>query len=180
MKALLIIDMQMEMQNRIEGGRDHINPDAPARIAELSDMFRQKGLPVIHVRHRDENPDSPLHSDAAGYLPMPCAEAIENEPIFLKRTSSAFASTHLAIYLHDKGIANVVVTGAVAGFCVNSTVRAGADLGFDMTVVRDAVIGFDLPSANLSAHTIFDVTMAHLEADFAKIVEASSVLTELI
>ncbi|PYE90157.1 isochorismatase family protein [Phyllobacterium leguminum] len=176
MKALLIIDMQMEMQRRIEGGRDHVNPDAPAKIAELSDAFRQKGLPVIHIRHRDEDPASPFHFDAAGYSPMRCAEALDDEPVFFKRTSSGFASTDLAAHLHDKGIVDLVVTGAVAGFCVNSTVRAGADLGFNMMAVRDAVIGFDLPSAGLSARTIFDVTMAHLEAGFAKVVNASPVL----
>jgi len=69
------------------------------------------------------------------------------------------------------------VTGAVAGFCVNSTVRAGADLGFSMVVVRDAVIGFDLPAAGLSARLIFDVTMAHLEADFARVVESAALLS---
>lgn len=96
----------------------------------------------------------------------------------MKRTSSGFASTDLATYLQDKGITDLMVTGAVAGFCVNSTVRAGADLGFDMTVVRDAVLGFDLPAAQLSARTIFDVTMAHLESDFAKVVDTSAVLGE--
>ena len=178
-KALLIIDMQMEMQHRIDGGRDHVKPDAPARIAELSEAFRGKGLPVLHVRHRADDPASPLHADASGYPPMPCAEAQGNEPVFLKRTSSAFASTDLAAYLQERGIAALVVTGAVAGFCVNSTVRAGADLGFDMTVARDAVIGFDLPSADLPARTIFDVTMAHLSADFAKVTDASCVLQSL-
>lgn len=178
MKALVIIDMQMEMQHRIEGGRDHVNPGAPAQIAALSDTFRQKGLPVIHVRHRDENPASPLHANSVGYPPMVCAEALEGEPVFLKRTSSSFASTDLADYLRDQGITDLVVTGAVVGFCVNSTVRAGADLGFNMTVVRDAVIGFDLPSANLSARTIFDVTMAHLEADFAKVVDTSAAMAD--
>ena len=177
-KALIIIDMQMMMQHRIDAGRDHVNPDAPARIAELAVAFRHKGWPVIHIRHRDENPDSPLHHEAQGYGPMPCAEALENEPVFLKRTSSGFASGDLGAYLRGNGIADLIVTGAVAGFCVNSTVRAGADLGFDMTVARDAVIGFDLPAANLSARTIFDVTMAHLEADFAKVVATSSILAE--
>ena len=178
MKALVIIDMQMEVQHRIERGRDHVNPDAPARIAELSGAFRRKGLPIIHVRHRDENVASPFHSVAAGYPPMLCAEALEGEPVFLKHTSSSFASTDLAAYLRDRGVADLVVAGAVAGFCVNSTVRAGADLGFNMTVVRDAVIGFDLPSANLSARTIFDVTMALLEADFARVVETSAFMAE--
>lgn len=107
---------------------------------------------------------------------MPCAEAVDGESIFFKNTSSGFASTNLEAHLRSNGITDLVVTGAVAGFCVNSTVRNGADLGFKMTVVRDAVIGFDLASAGQSARTIFDVTMAHLEADFAKVVDTSAVL----
>ncbi len=174
MEALVIIDMQMEMQNRIDAGRDCVNPEAPARITMLSEMFRRNGQPVIHIRHNAEDPASPFHADAAGHPPMPCAEAIAGEPIFLKRTSSGFASTKLEAYLREKGITDLLVTGGVAGYCVNSTVRAGADLGFNMTVVGDAVIAFDLPG--LSARTIFDVTMAHLESDFAKVVDSAAVL----
>ncbi|WP_084295643.1 isochorismatase family protein [Cereibacter johrii] len=178
MKALIVIDMQMEMQHRIEAGRDCVNADAPLRIATLAGAFRQRGLPVIHIRHRDENPASPLHADAVGYPPMPCADAVEGEAVFVKQTSSAFTSTDLARHLHNEGITHLVVTGAVAGFCVNSTVRNGADLGFETTVVRDAVIGFNLPAAGQTAQVIFDVTMAHLEADFARLADASAVMAE--
>jgi hypothetical protein len=38
------------------------------------------------------------------------------------------------------------------------------------------VLGFDLPSADLSARTIFDVTMAHLESDFAEIVDTRQLM----
>lgn len=76
MKALIIIDMQMEMQHRIEGGRDCVNADPPSRIATLAEAFRQRGLPVIHIRHRDEDKASPLNADAAGYPTMPCARPL--------------------------------------------------------------------------------------------------------
>jgi len=39
------------------------------------------------------------------------------------------------------------------------------------------VIGFDLPGESMSARTIFDVTMAHLKADFAAVVETSALLS---
>jgi nicotinamidase-related amidase len=174
--ALVIIDMQMLMQHRLDAGRDHVNADAPSKVAALAAAFRQTGRRVIHVRHGDIDPSSPMHPSASGYATMPCAEAHEGEPIFIKTTSSPFASTRLEKYLHDEGIVSLFVAGAVAGFCVNTTVRAGSDLGFRMTVVRDAVLGFDLPSENLPARTIFDVTMAHLKCDFAEIDESSSVI----
>lgn len=176
MQALLIIDMQRDMQDRIDAGLDCVNPAAPERIATLAEAFRQRGRPVLHIRHQDSDPTSPLHPDAPGFAPMDCTIARADEPVFVKRTSSAFASTDLAAWLLARGLSDLVVTGAVAGFCVNSTVRAGADLGFRMTVVRDAVMGFGLPMAGLSAQVLFDSTMALLAADFATLVETAALL----
>ncbi|WP_151718592.1 isochorismatase family protein [Gemmobacter serpentinus] len=176
-QALLIIDMQQEMQRRIDAGYDLVNPEAPAQIAALAARFRAQGRAVVHVRHRAQDPAAPFHVDAPGYAPMPCAEAEPGEAVFVKQTSSAFASTDLAAHLRGQGITDLVVTGAVAGFCVNSTVRAGADLGFRMIVVRDAVLGFGLPQDGLSARAIFDVTMGLLAADFAEMTESAAILS---
>ncbi|WP_437614223.1 isochorismatase family protein [Erwinia sp. V71] len=131
---------------------------------------------MIHIRHADADPASPLSREAPGYQVMPCAQELATESVFIKSTSSAFASTTLEKYLRDCGITQLLVTGAVAGFCVNSTVRAGADLGFRMTVIHDAVMGFDVPPSPLSAQTIFDATMALLAADFATLIDTASVL----
>jgi len=177
MKALLIIDMQGAILDRIEAGLECVNPQAPDRISALAAHYRHEGWPVLHVRHSDPDPRSPFHESAAGYRPMACERAEAGEAIFVKRTSSAFASTDLAEHLQEQGITDLAVTGAVAGFCVNSTVRAGSDLGFDMTVIEDAVIGFELPGADLTARAIFDVTMALLKQDFAKVVTAEMLLS---
>jgi nicotinamidase-related amidase len=67
--ALVIIDMQMDMQHRMEAGRDHVDPKAPERIADLVAAFRRKGLPVLHIRHADENPVSPFHPEARVVTP---------------------------------------------------------------------------------------------------------------
>lgn len=174
--ALVIIDMQMVMQERIDAGRPHVNPNAPAAVEALAKAFRQAGRPVIHIRHAEADPASPLYPDASGYPPMACAQALPGEALFVKRSSSAFATTPLAAHLRDQGLSHLYVVDAVAGFCVNSTVRSAADLGFVVTVVRHAVIGFDLPSAALDAQTVFDVTMGLLEADFATLRDSAALL----
>ena len=174
--ALVIVDMQMMMQDRIDSGRDHVNPDAAANITVIVDHFRKTGQRVVHVRHCDDTAGSPLHPDAPSFQPMPCAIENDGEPIFIKTTSSAFASTELETWLRSEDITDIVMTGAVASFCVNSAVRAGCDLGFNMHVVRDGVIDFDLPDAGLEAKAIFDVTMGLLEADFAEIVTTSALI----
>ncbi len=174
--ALLIIDMQMTMQHRIEAGRPHVNAGAPAAIDSLATAFRDAGRPVIHVRHAEADPASPMHPEAPGHAPMACARDRPGEAVFVKTSSSAFASTALETHLRERGISHLVVVGAVAGFCVNSTVRAASDLGFAVTVVTDAVIGFDLPSAGLDAQVIFDVTMGLLAADFATLHDSGSII----
>lgn len=177
--ALLVIDMQREMERRIAAGRDCVNPDAGARIADLIAGFRRVGWPVVHVRHASHQAGAALHPASPFYPAMDCAEAREGEAVFVKAGSSGFAGTELEAHLRAEGIGRLVVVGAVAGFCVNTTVRGGSDLGFAVTVVRDAVIGFDLPEAGLSARVIFDVTMAHLAADFAVVADAAAVMAGL-
>ena len=172
--ALIIIDMQADMQARLDRGQDHVNGDAPAKITRLAAGFRAANLPVIHVRHADADPSSPFHPDQPGHQPMPCDLAFPNEAVFVKTTSSAFASTGLADHLRASGIDHIFVCGAVAGFCVTSSVRSAADLGFRVTVVQDAVLGFDLPG--LSAAEIFNVSMGLLAADFAQMSDVDAVL----
>ena len=173
--ALLIIDMQAEMQRRLDAGRDCVNPCAGDVLAELVATCRERGVPVLHVRHRTES--GAFHPTSPGFPAMACAEAAPGEAVFVKTTSSAFASTDLEAHLRAEGISRLVITGAVAGFCVNSTTRAAKDLGFDCLVVRDAVIGFDLPS--MPARPLFDATMALLDGDFARVMDAAEVIEAL-
>jgi nicotinamidase-related amidase len=175
-KALVIVDMQTYLQDRLDSGRDHINGDAIVKIAALAAKFRKDGETIIHVHHGDPDPASPMHPGAPAQRVMPGVEPLCGEPVFVKSTSSPFASTEMENYLRDNRIEALVVTGAVAGYCVNTTVRVGSDLGFTMIVVRDAVMCFDLPDENLSARAIFDVTMAHLKSDFAKVVDSHEIM----
>ncbi len=174
--ALLIIDMQADMQHRIDAGYDHVHGDAGTVITRLAEHARWAGVPVIHVRHSETDPASPFHPSAPGYLPLPCDREQPGEAVFVKTSSSAFATTGLEAHLRQNGIDRLIVTGAVAGFCVTSTVRAASDLGFQVTVVREAVLGFGLPHAGLSARQIFDVSLGLLAADFSQVVDADAAL----
>jgi nicotinamidase-related amidase len=59
MRAVLVIDMQEGMADRIQSGRPTATPDAPEQIAALLLQARAEGLPVIHVPHDDADPASP-------------------------------------------------------------------------------------------------------------------------
>jgi nicotinamidase-related amidase len=170
MRAVLIIDMQEGMADRIRAGRAPATPDAPDRIAALLAGARAMGTPVIHVLHDDPNPASPFRKGAPGADPMPCAVPKLGETVFWKHGSSAFHGTGLDTHLKAQGITDLVVAGAVAAFCVTSTVRQASDLGYRVLLPQDALLGFDLPAhdgGQIDAGTVFRVTLSLLGADFA-------------
>jgi nicotinamidase-related amidase len=169
--ALIVIDMQMGMAERIASGRQQANPDAESNIASLLALFRHNGLPVIHVLH--DEPGTPFVKGGSLGEPMPCAAPAANEVVFWKSTSSAFSGTGLDAHLRRQGIGRIVLVGAVAAFCVTSTTRAASDLGFTVLLPGDALLGFDIPAhdgGRIDAGTVLRVTLSLLGADFADLV----------
>ncbi|MGO9508586.1 MAG: cysteine hydrolase family protein [Mycobacterium sp.] len=56
--------------------------------------------------------------------------------------SSGFANTDLDVLLKRHGIHQLIVVGLIAHTCVEATVRFGAELGYDVTVVKDATASY--------------------------------------
>jgi ureidoacrylate peracid hydrolase len=56
--------------------------------------------------------------------------------------SSGFANTDLDLLLKKHGIHKLIVIGLIAHTCVEATVRFAAELGYDVTVVRDATADY--------------------------------------
>ena len=56
--------------------------------------------------------------------------------------SSGFANTDLDLQLKRHGIRKLIVIGLVAHTCIESTVRDAAELGYDVTVVKDATADY--------------------------------------
>ncbi|MGL4321513.1 MAG: isochorismatase family protein [Paracoccaceae bacterium] len=176
--GLLIIDVQMGMEHRRAAGRPRANLQAETHMKALLALFRARGLPVVHVHHDDPNPASDFHPCNAGNAPMPCAAPVPDEVVLRKTGSSAFAGTGLDTVLRRAGIDRIVVVGAVAAFCVTSTVRAASDLGFAVILPGDALIGFDIPAhdgGRIDADTVLRVTLSLLGGDFAQLVTTDQV-----
>jgi ureidoacrylate peracid hydrolase len=56
--------------------------------------------------------------------------------------SSGFANTDLDLLLKRHGIQRLIVIGLIAHTCVEATVRFAAELGYEVTVVRDATASY--------------------------------------
>lgn len=176
--ALLAIDLQREFTFRTLAGLPRSNPGAEAQVAALLALFRGRSLPVIHVHHDDPRPTSGFRLAIPGGLPMECAVPVGEEPVFIKHGSSAFIGTNLEHDLRAAGIQRLVVIGAAVNYCVASTVRGAANLGFDVLLVQDAVFGFGVTGPDGRAHdpdTVLSVTLGTLGAGFAQVVPTDAV-----
>jgi nicotinamidase-related amidase len=56
--------------------------------------------------------------------------------------SSGFANTDLDLQLKKHGIHQLIVIGLIAHTCIEATVRLAAELGYDVTVVKDATADY--------------------------------------
>lgn len=180
--ALLIVDMQQEMANVAAAGRPQANPQAEERVAELAAAFRTAEMPVVHVLHDDPRPVSKFRRDLPSGQPLPCAIPAEGEAVFWKTGSSGFVGTGLEAYLREQGITKLVIVGGVAAFCVNSTARSAANLGFEIQVVEDALVAFAMPARNggdLDADVVLEVTLSALHAGFGTVLPSAEVLAQL-
>lgn len=64
--------------------------------------------------------------------------------------SSGFANTDLDLQLKRHGIRKVIVIGMRVNTCIESTVRFAAELGYEVTLVRDAIGGFSVAEMDAS------------------------------
>lgn len=69
--------------------------------------------------------------------------------------SSGFANTDLDLLLKRHGIHQLIVIGLIAHTCVEATVRYAAELGYEVTVVKDATASY----SNEHMHAALDINL---------------------
>ncbi len=144
--------------------------------------WRSQGLPVIHVRHDSVTPGSSLAPGQPGNAFRPGFEPQGGEPVVSKSVNAAFIGTDLDLRLRRLGVRTVVVFGISTDMCVSTTIRVGANLGYEMVLVEDACDCFDLPDGTggtIPARTNHDVHVATLRFEFAKVVKTQEIVETL-
>lgn len=91
--------------------------------------------------------------------------------------SSGFANTDLDLLLRRHGVQQVIVVGLLANTCIESTSKYAAELGYHVTLVRDATAAFK-PEAMHAAHVLNGPTYAHQIATSADVIAALTVTGE--
>ncbi len=181
MKALLLIDIQNDY---FPGGRMELegSEEAGQVAGTLLAAFRERGLPVFHVRHISSRPDAGFFlPETEGSLTHRSVEPLEGEPIVIKHFPNSFRETSLLGQLRERNITELVIAGMMTHMCVDTTVRAACDLGFACTLAHDACAGRALSfgGRTVSARDAHTAYMAALNRIFARVVDAAAVRAEL-
>jgi nicotinamidase-related amidase len=143
-RALVIVDIQ---DDYFPGGAHPLHePQAAARAAAvLLNGFRASGEQVVHVRHVWDAPDAAFMRPGTPGIEINAAVAPRaGETVISKEAPNAFLGTALEQTLREAGAESLVVCGMMTSMCVDATVRAAADLGFETAVAHDACATCDL------------------------------------
>ena len=85
--------------------------------------------------------------------------------------ASGFANTDLDFLLKQQRISHVILIGLIANTCIETTARFAAELGYHVTLVRDATAAASREAMH-AAHDINAPTFAHAILTTAQILDA--------
>ena len=175
--ALIIIDMQKAIDAPYWGPRN--NPGAERNAAELLQRWRSTRRPIYHVRHDSTEPQSAYRPGQPGNDFKDEVRPLPGEAIIAKRVHSAFIGTDLETRLRRAGHGPLIVTGVITSNSVETTVRMGANLGFEIYVVSDATFTVDkrtLDGRLFKAEDVHALSLANMSGEYACIVDTAWLL----
>lgn len=119
------------------------------RINQLASSAREAGWPVIYVQH--ERDGTSLKYQSPGWA-LDERLASRPEDLYVRKTTpDCFLRTNLQQLLELNSVSCIVVTGYASEFCVDTTCRRAAALGYEVILASDT-------------HTTHDRTHATAEA----------------
>src|SRR5262245_32030991 len=136
-RALLIVDIQRDYFP--DGAYPLVGAiEAAAVASDVLAGFRDRGEPVVHVQHAWDAPDAPfLKAGTTGAEIRPEVAPVDTETVLSKAEPNSFLGTGLQDVLQSQGIDHLMVIGMMSSMCVDATVRAALDLGYQVSVVPD-------------------------------------------
>jgi len=176
-RALIVVDIQ---QDYFPGGANplHEPEAAAAHAADLVAAFRASGEPVVHLQHVWDEPAATfMRPGTPGVEIHPTVAPAADEAVLQKAWPNGFRETALESLLRERGVEQVVVCGMMTAMCVDATVRAAVDLGFETTVAHDACATCDLEFGGkaVPAPAVHAAFLAALADGYATVVPASEV-----
>ena len=179
--ALLLIDLQHDY---FPGGAMELAGSIAAvqQAGRLLQAFRQKSLPVVHIQHVSTRPGAAFFlPDTPGVEIHSAVAPLAGETVFRKHFPNCFRETPLRQHLADLQISQLAIAGMMTHMCVDSTVRAAADLGFKCTLAWDASAtrALTFGGTTVPAEQVQAAFLAALQGLFARVLSVEEIIVRL-
>jgi len=162
--ALIVVDMQNGFVAK-GGSYDRIGMNTPLyreiipKLNDLIEFCRAMEIPVFYTEAVKESSGIDMLTKVHNFLPKSRQERLkvpicirgtwdgvtidelkpkENDPVVIKRRDSAFQDTELRVWLQSLGINLLVFTGIDTSICVETSLRDGFNIGYDVMIISDA------------------------------------------
>ena len=170
-EALLIIDVQNDY---FPGGSNElVRPlEAEKRIQELIAESRTCGRPIVYIQHFNP-PDDTFFLE--GTIGAEISDRIRPQPddrVIIKRYPNSFLETELDAYLKSLQVDTLIVCGMMTHMCVDTTVRAAMDYGYQVKLVANACATMDLVlnGETIPAEIVQKTFIAAMDGVFATVI----------
>jgi nicotinamidase-related amidase len=173
--ALIVIDVQESFRHAAYWSPD----DVPAfidRQQALIDGAKALGVAVVQVLHVE---DQGVFSLASGHVRTFEPLSIAPDAVFQKHRHSALVGSGLPVWLAERGMRRLIVSGIRTEQCCETTTRHASDSGYEVDFVSEATLTFPMTGADgrrWSAQEIKARTELVLAGRFARIATVEQAL----
>ena len=170
-EALLIIDVQNDY---FPGGTNElVRPyEAEKKIQDLIADSRRTGRPVIYIQHFNPPDDTFFLEGTKGAEISDRIRPEAGDTVIVKRYPNSFLETELDATLKSLQVDTLIVCGMMTHMCVDTTVRAAMDYGYQVKLAADACATMDLNLNGeiIPADIVHKAFIAALDGVFATII----------
>jgi ureidoacrylate peracid hydrolase len=162
--ALIVVDMQNGFVSK-GGSYDKLGMNTSnyreiiPKLKDVIDFCRGKEIPIFYTEAVKEASGIDVLTKIHNFLPKTRQERhkipicvrgtwdgvtidelkpTENDHVVIKRRDSAFQDTELRVWLQSEGINLLFFTGIDTSICVETSLRDGFNIGYDVGLISDA------------------------------------------
>jgi len=178
--AFVIIDVQNDY---FPGGRKELKGSLEAleKIQKVIKHCREKSCKIIFIKHIAIKPTATFFiNGTTGIEIHKGIQSEENDEIILKKYPNSFRETDLNEILNRNHITDLVFAGMMTHMCVDTTVRAAFDLGYNSILISDCCATLDLTYKNemIKAKDVQNTFFAALNGTFCKTITSEDFINE--
>ncbi len=142
--AVLVMDVQQGLFQ--DEPRPFMADETLQVINQLTDKARENDVPIIFIQH--EVSEGPLMHGTKGWEIEAGLTVADKDILVRKTTPDSFFKTNLQDLLNEMGIENLIICGYATEYCVDTTIRRSAALGYSVQIIADGHTTHDKDHAN--------------------------------